>query len=131
MCFYAINIRAIIKLLIYIYYIGMTVHLLITGRDMYDFDWIKFWYKPGLKNNEIRQILYLPLAATSVQSSIPESALQKEKNVVVRFVCFCLPWILHTGMSKHKYNIYIFREATKISTANRITLCILCPFVYL
>ena len=33
-----------------------------------------------------------PLAATSVQSRMPESALQNWKKVVVRFVCFCLPW---------------------------------------
>lgn len=32
-----------------------------------------------------------PRAATSVQSSVPDSALQNWKNVVVRFVCFCLP----------------------------------------
>lgn len=32
-----------------------------------------------------------PLAATSVQSRMPDSALQNWKNVVVRFVCFCLP----------------------------------------
>lgn len=32
-----------------------------------------------------------PLAATSVHNSIPESALQNWKNVVVRLFCFCLP----------------------------------------
>lgn len=32
-----------------------------------------------------------PRAATSVHSSIPESALQNWKKVVVRFVCFCFP----------------------------------------
>lgn len=33
-----------------------------------------------------------PLAATSVHSRMPESALQNWKKVVVRLVCFCLPW---------------------------------------
>lgn len=33
-----------------------------------------------------------PLAATSVHNKIPDSALQNWKNVVVRFVCCCLPW---------------------------------------
>lgn len=33
-----------------------------------------------------------PLAATSVQRRMPESALQNWKNVVVLFVCFCFPW---------------------------------------
>lgn len=32
-----------------------------------------------------------PLAATSVHSRMPESALQNWKKVVVRLVCFCLP----------------------------------------
>jgi hypothetical protein len=32
-----------------------------------------------------------PRAATSVHSSLPVSALQNWKNVVVRFVCFCFP----------------------------------------
>ena len=33
-----------------------------------------------------------PLAATSVQRRIPDSALQNSKNVFVRFCCFCLPY---------------------------------------
>ena len=33
-----------------------------------------------------------PLAATSVQSKMPVSALQNSKNVLVRFCCFCLPY---------------------------------------
>jgi len=32
-----------------------------------------------------------PLAATSVQSKIPEGALQYSKKVEVLFCCFCLP----------------------------------------
>lgn len=34
-----------------------------------------------------------PRAATSVASSTPLSAEQNSKNVVVRFCCFCLPWM--------------------------------------
>lgn len=33
-----------------------------------------------------------PRAATSVQRSVPVSALQNSKKVVVRFCCFCLPY---------------------------------------
>ena len=33
-----------------------------------------------------------PRAATSVQRSVPDSALQNSKNVVVRFCCFCFPY---------------------------------------
>lgn len=40
-----------------------------------------------------------PLAATSVHSMIPFSALQNSKNVVVRFCCFCFPWMSSTGKS--------------------------------
>jgi hypothetical protein len=37
-----------------------------------------------------------PRAATSVQSSTPLSALLNSRNVAVRRLCFCLPWILLT-----------------------------------
>lgn len=39
-----------------------------------------------------------PRAATSVHKSVPDSALQNWKNVVVRLVCFCFPWIIRVNV---------------------------------
>ena len=38
-----------------------------------------------------------PLAATSVHSRMPFSALLNSKKVLVRFCCFCFPWMSCTG----------------------------------
>ena len=38
-----------------------------------------------------------PRAATSVHSNVPELALQNSKNVVVRFCCFCFPYMKQTS----------------------------------
>ena len=65
-----------------------------------------------------------PLAATSVQRRMPESALQKEKKVVVRFVCFCFPWMHITGRSGDK--VYWIKIRQGMGMDNQLRLMYAC-----
>lgn len=59
-----------------------------------------------------------PLAATSVQSKMPFSALQNSKKVFVRFCCFCLPCISYvqyrSARSVHSMRTCRSRTGTSI-----------------
>lgn len=51
-----------------------------------------------------------PRAATSVQSKMPDFAWQNEKNVHVRFCCFCLPYKKSVICECYKFLIYKYDQ---------------------
>lgn len=55
-----------------------------------------------------------PRAATSVHRSVPDSALQNWKNVVVRLVCFCLPCKFTNICENLQEFVRIWRKKFKI-----------------
>lgn len=60
-----------------------------------------------------------PRAATSVHSRMPESALQNWKKVVVRLVCFCLPWDTGGEREKHLSAALLHLLQARLAAAGR------------
>lgn len=58
-----------------------------------------------------------PRAATSVQSKMPDFAWQNEKNVHVRFCCFCLPYMKKKAVLLYVTK-FLIKTKIKMKTSN-------------